>query len=81
MNWLTEILSDHEGSLSAKRVAMLMATSAMSIAEIILAAAALYGHDVAASLAAVSVPLAGIGGYSYVNGMAQENKNAGQPLA
>lgn len=81
MNWLREILSDDESLLSSKRVSMLMATASLSIAEIILAVAALYGNNVDMALAAVSVPLAGIGGYSYVRGMAQENKNAGQPLA
>jgi hypothetical protein len=53
---------------------MLMATTSMAIAEVILAIAALYGRQVDMALAAVSVPLAGLGGYSYVNGISAEKK-------
>lgn len=75
MNWLREALSDGQsGRASSKRVAMLLATLSMSIAEVILAIAALYGRQVDVALAAVSVPLAGLGGYSYVNGKAAEQK-------
>lgn len=75
MNWVHEALSDSQSQrVSAKRVAMLMATLSMSVAEVILAVAALYGRNVDVALAAVSVPLAGLGGYSYVNGKANEMK-------
>lgn len=73
MNWLREALSDSSSNrISAKRMTMLLATLSMSIAEILLAVAALYGRNVDMALAAVSVPLAGLGGYSYVNGKANE---------
>lgn len=75
MNWLHQALSDSQSErVSSKRVAMLMATFSLSAAEIILAIAALYGRNVDMALAAVSVPLAGLGGYSYVGGKAVEQK-------
>lgn len=76
MKWLHEALSDSQTQrVSSKRVSMLLATLSMSVAEVILAVAALYGRNVDMALAAVSVPLAGLGGYSYVNGKANEMKN------
>lgn len=73
MNWLREAATDGAtGRVSSKRVAMLLATLSMSITEVLLAVAALYGRDVSMALAAVSVPLAGLGGYTYVNGKANE---------
>lgn len=75
MSWLHQALSDSATErVSAKRVAMLLATLSMSISEVVLAVAALYGRNVDMALAAVSVPLAGLGGYSYVNGKANEMK-------
>lgn len=75
MSWLHQALSDSTTErVSAKRVAMLLATLSMSISEVVLAVAALYGRNVDMALAAVSVPLAGLGGYSYVNGKANEMK-------
>ena len=72
-NWLREAISDNStGRASSKRVGMLIATTSMAIAEVILACAAMYGRQVDMALAAVSVPLAGLGGYSYVNGKAAE---------
>jgi len=77
MNWLRETLSDSStGRLSSKRVAMMMATSSLSISTIILAVAALMGRQVDVALGAVSVPLAGLGGYSYVNGKATDRAKA-----
>ena len=74
-SWLHQALSDSQSErISSKRVAMLMATFSLSVAEIILAVAALYGRNVDMALAAVSVPLAGLGGYSYVGGKAVEQK-------
>lgn len=53
---------------------MLTATFSLSIATVGLSVAACLGYDVAAALSAVSVPLAGLGGYSYVNGKSTEAK-------
>lgn len=73
-NWLREAISDSSnGNASAKRVAMLSAVFALSIAVVVLAAAAFNGRDVALALGTVTVPLAGLGGYSYVGGKIAEN--------
>lgn len=66
--WIKEMISDSAGQVSSKRTAMLLAASSMSIAVILLSVAAMIGRDVAVALGAVSVPLAGLGGYSYVQG-------------
>ncbi len=60
------------GSTSTKRIVLLMAGGAMSLAVVVLAFAAWFGHDVALSLGAVSAPLAGMSGYGYVNGKQAE---------
>ena len=73
MNWLREYISDGKtGQASSKRIAMLSGAISMSIAVIVLSVAAWFGYDVAAALWAVTVPLAGLGGYSYVNGKIAE---------
>ncbi|MCG2585524.1 hypothetical protein [Massilia sp. TS11] len=75
MNWLRESISDgRTGRASSKRVAMLLATLALALAVVILAAAAVFGRDVAAAIAAVAVPLAGIGGGAYVGGKSAERR-------
>ena len=75
MNWLRESISDGKnGTASSKRIAMLSGAISMSIAVIVLSVAAWFGYDVAAALWAVTVPLAGLGGASYVGGKAVENK-------
>lgn len=75
MNWLREAISDGKtGQASSKRIAMLAGAGSMSLAVLVLSAASLFGFDVAAALWAVTVPLAGLGGYSYVNGKIAENK-------
>ena len=75
MNWLRETISDSKtGTASSKRVVMLMAGAAMSLAVIILALGALFGYGVAAALGAVCAPLAGMSGYSYVRGKAAERQ-------
>ena len=75
MNWLREAINDGKnGTASSKRIAMLSGAISMSIAVIVLSVAAWLGYDVAAALWAVTVPLAGLGGYSYVNGKVAENK-------
>jgi hypothetical protein len=80
MNWIREAISDGQtGKASAKRIAMLSATWSLAIAVVILAVASLIGYEVAASLGAVAVPLAGLGGYSYVNGKAAELKRTLEP--
>ncbi len=73
MNWLRESISDGKtGKASSKRIAMLAGAVSMSLAVVVLSAASLFGYDVAAALWAVTVPLAGLGGYSYVNGKIAE---------
>ena len=75
MNWLREAINDSAtGKASSKRIAMLAGAVSMSLAVVVLSAASLFGYDVAAALWAVTVPLAGLGGYSYVNGKIAENK-------
>ena len=73
MNWLREAINDSQtGKASSKRIAMLTGAVSMSLAVVVLSAASLFGYDVAAALWAVTVPLAGLGGYSYVNGKMAE---------
>ena len=73
MNWLREAINDSAtGKASSKRIAMLAGAVSMSLAVVVLSAASLLGYDVAAALWAVTVPLAGLGGYSYVNGKIAE---------
>ena len=73
MNWLREAINDGKnGTASSKRIAMLSGAISMSIAVLDLSVAAWFGYDVAAALWAVTVPLAGLGGYSYVNGKIAE---------
>jgi len=77
MNWLREAINDSKTKqASSKRVVMLMAGFAMSVAVVILSVAAMFGADVAGALTAVSIPLAGLSGYSYVNGKIAERANA-----
>ena len=76
MTWLREAISDGKTrQASSKRVVMLLAGVAMSIAVIVLAVAAVFGHPVAGELGAVSVPLAGMAGYSYVGGKQAEGRH------
>ena len=73
MSWLREAINDSRtGKASSKRIAMLAGAASMSVAVLVLSAASLFGYDVAAALWAVTVPLAGLGGYSYVNGKIAE---------
>lgn len=73
MNWLREAINDSAtGKASSKRIAMLAGAVSMSLAVVVLSAASLFGYDVAAALWAVTVPLAGLGGYSYVQGKVVE---------
>lgn len=62
-----ECISAPSGLASSKRVALLMAAGALSIAVIVLAAAACLGHGVAGEMLAASGSLAGLSGYGYVN--------------
>lgn len=79
MNWLRESISDgRSNKASAKRIALLMASLAMSVAIVVLAfAALLVGRDVAAAMGAIAVPLAGLAGYGYVNGKSAEAQRDG----
>ena len=73
MTWMREAITDsRSGKASSKRIAMLAGAASMSLAVVVLSAASLFGYDVAAALWAVTVPLAGLGGYSYVNGKIAE---------
>jgi hypothetical protein len=75
MNWLIEAATDSTTkAVSSKRVAMLTATFSLALSTIALSIAAVMGREVAAALAAVSVPLAGLGGYSYVGAKSIEKK-------
>ena len=77
MIWiLVEAIKDSKtGAVSSRRLGMLIATVAMAVSVLILAVATLYGHDTSVALGAVSVPLAGLNGYSYVQG----NKDGQRP--
>lgn len=75
MNWLREAISDSRtNKASSKRIAVLAGAFSMAIAVVVLAVAALFGYEVAAVMWAVTIPLAGLGGYSYVNGKAAERQ-------
>ena len=56
------------GSTSTKRIVILIGALAMSATVLMLGVAALLGHDVGVALTGVCAPLAGVGGYGYVNG-------------
>lgn len=73
ITWLARIVENGStGNPSVKRVSLILATSALAAGTIILCMAAYAGHDVALALAAVTGPLAGLGGYSYVGGKKAE---------
>lgn len=75
MNWLREAINDpHTHAASSKRIGLLVATVALSTAVVVLSVAALLGYSVAGELGAVALPLAGLNGYSYVNGIVAEKK-------
>ena len=77
MNWIREAINDSTtGKASSKRIAMLSGAGSMSVAVILLSAASLFGYEVANALWAVTIPLAGLGGYSYVNGKIAEAQRA-----
>lgn len=71
---LNEAMQDgRSGRGSSKRVAMLWAAFAMGVSLIILSvAAALVDRDLSLAIGAVTVPLAGLGGYTYVGGKQAE---------
>lgn len=73
-NWLKEAITDSTtGNVSAKRVALLQASTSLSITILTLAAAAFFkGMDITAPITAAAIPLVGLAGYSYVNGKANE---------
>lgn len=73
--YLREIIA--EGSqASSKRFALVVATLSLGASTVVLSVAACLGQDVALALGAVSVPLAGLGGYSYVGGKKAESTEA-----
>ena len=72
MTWLKSTLSDHAGDWSSKRHSLLMASFSLSLSVILLSVAFFFGHDTSVALGAVSVPLAGLGGWSYTKGLPHE---------
>lgn len=80
MTWLREAINDSTtGKASSKRVVALLGAFSMSAATVILAVASALGQEVAAALWAVTIPLAGLGGYSYVNGKLAEAQRGNTP--
>lgn len=76
MTWLREAINDSKtGQASSKRIALLSGAASMSMAVLVLSAASLWGYDVAGAMWAVTIPLAGLGGYSYVNGKQAERRD------
>lgn len=78
MTWLREAVSEPSGKASSKRVIALVAAVALAFAVVVLALAAACGVDVAVALGTVTVPLAGLGGYTYVNSRATQDKRDAQ---
>lgn len=76
---LVQAMQDNKTGLgSSKRVNTVIATTAMSIAVVILAIGGMQGHDVAIAITGVSASLAGMCGYSYVGGKSVEQKRDDQ---
>jgi len=76
IRWIARIVENGgTGNPSVKRVSLVIAVCALAAGTIILCAAAYQGHEVALALAAVTGPLAGLGGYSYVGGKKAESAN------
>lgn len=76
-SYLREVIADNTAA-SVKRYAMVVASTSLGIATVLLAVAACAGQNVDLALGAVTVPLAGLAGYSYVQGKAVEAANAKQ---
>lgn len=73
MKWLAAAIRDgHSGTISTKRIVILIGALAMSATVLMLGVAALLGYDVGVALTGVCAPLAGVGGYGYVNGKRAE---------
>lgn len=76
MGVVREFLSDgNTGKPSVKRLVLLIACIALSVATVVLACAGWLGRDVGVAIAATASPLAGLAGYGYVNGKAVERRN------
>ena len=75
-NWLKEAITDSQTNrVSAKRVALLQASTSLMIVMIMLGFAALFkGMEIASSLTAAAIPACVLAGYAYVNGKANELK-------
>lgn len=69
---------DEGTAASSKRFSLVVGVLALAGSTIGLTVAACLGNDVAASLAAVAVPLAGLAGHAYVGGKKAEAANAQQ---
>ena len=73
--FLKQAMSDNRtGLASVKRVGILVATIAMSVALLILAASTLLGHDTAMAITGVAASLSALAGGSYVGGIHADAK-------
>lgn len=72
MNWLREAVSDDDGVVSVKRVALLLISFALTFALITLSIAALLGQDVSTGIAATATAGGLSAGGSYVGGKFME---------
>lgn len=75
LNYLKSII-DEGTAASAKRFSLVVGVLALAASTVGLTLAACLGNDVAASLAAVAVPLAGLAGHAYVGGKKAEAAHA-----
>lgn len=78
-NYFKAITSDSNGNPSSKRFILVIAGCCMSLATLVLAGAAVVGVDVEGALWAITGPLSGMAGASYVGGKMAERK--GSPSA
>ena len=77
MKWAREAINNGAtGLASSRRLGYLIATCAMSASVLILAIATLLGHDTSVALGAVSVPLAGMQGYTFVQGKPKDGQGS-----
>lgn len=80
MSWLREAATDSNTSkVSSKRVCMLTACFTLSLSTLMLTIAACFKVEVSAGLGIVAVPLAGLGGFTYINTKKNELNAARTP--
>jgi hypothetical protein len=66
-SYLREVIANGT-TASSRRFALVVAVLCLGVSTVVLAVAACLGQEVSAALAAVTVPLAGMAGYSYAAG-------------